>query len=194
MRNRKKRSFMSMFMVLVLFLVIVLVVGLISKYTSTIDKVKDLINPVFHVEYNGKDYTGSDNVIVLPTEGQAQFTVKGAESYKITLKPNVTIETDFSYSIGNAVYNYSQVDLSKVFISDNSLKDNSFFLNCLDDYSLESVLSRIHGETEIVLYGGVRYPYLLAFSTDSTAIEFLLGSGISVKVDSVELSENKLFL
>ena len=56
MSGKKKSKFMSVISVIVFFLVIVLAVGLIVKYTKAGDKVKDLFNPAFRVEYDGKDY------------------------------------------------------------------------------------------------------------------------------------------
>lgn len=187
MNGKKKSSFMSVISVIVFLLVIVLAVGLIVKYTRAGDKVKDLFNPAFRVEYDSKDYNGEKNIIVLPTNGQAKFTVKGAESYKVTITPNITAETDFTYEIGDTVYNYSQVDLSKVFISGDSIKNGSFYLNCVDDYSLESVLSKVHGGAKIVLNGGAQYPYLLTFTANGTTVKFLFGVDFDI-----DLSESNI--
>ena len=188
MSGKKKSKFMSVISVIVFFLVIVLAVGLIVKYTKAGDKVKDLFNPAFRVEYDGKDYNGENNIIVLPTSGQAKFTVKGAESYKVSIIPNVTPETDFTYEIGNTVYNYSQADLSRLFMGSDSIKNGSFYLNCLADYSLESVLSKIHDGATIQLNGSVTYPYLLTFTADNKTVTFLISTA-----PIINLSESNLF-
>ncbi len=172
----------------VILLVIVLAVVLAFKYTTAGDKIKDLFNPAFRVEYDGKDYDGENNLIVLPTKGQARFKVKGAESYKVTITPNVTPETDFTYEIGNTVYSYSQAALSKVFISNDSIKNGSFYLNCLADYSLESVLSKLHDGEKVVLNGSIKNPYLLTFTSDNKTVSFVISS-----VPIIRLSENNLF-
>ncbi|MDE6492130.1 MAG: hypothetical protein K2L37_03160 [Lactobacillus sp.] len=187
MGGKKKTGFKSVISVIVFLLVIVLAVGLIVKYIKAGDKVKDLFNPAFRVEYDGKEYKGDNNVIMLPLTGQAQFKVKGAESYKVTLIPNVTSETDFTYEIGDTVYRYSQADLSKVFINGDSIKNGSFYLNCVDDYSLESVLLKVHGGTKIVLNGGAQYPYLLTFTADGATIKFLFGVDFDI-----DLSESNI--
>ena len=168
-------------------LVIVLAVWLVFKYTKAVDKIKDLFNPAFRVEYDGNDYDGDDNIIVLPAKGQAQFKVKGAESYKVTITPNVTPETDFTYEVGDTLYKYSQAALSKVFINNDNVKNGSFYLTC-DNYSLESVLSQLHGGGKVVLNGSVKYPYLLTFTADNKTVAFVLSP-----VPIVRLSESNIF-
>lgn len=187
MGGKKKSSFKSLISVIVFLLVIVLAVGLIFRYTKAGNKIKDYINPAFRVEYDGKDYDGGNNVIVLPTKGQAQFKVKGAQSYKVTLSPNVTSETDFTYEIGNTVYYYSQVDLSQAFINSDSIKNGSFYLNCDENYSLENVLSKIHGGEKVVLNGSVKYPYLLKFVMENKTVAFELST-----IPEIRLSESNI--
>ncbi len=176
MSGKRKSKFMSALSVLIMLLVVALAVGLVFKYTKAGDKIKDIVNPAFRVEYDGKNYDGDENKIYLPTKGQAQFKVKGAESYKVSITPNVTPETDFTYEIGNTVYSYSQVDLSRLFMGSDSIKNGSFYLNCLADYSLESVLSKLHDGATIQLNGSVKYPYLLTFTADNTTVTFLIST------------------
>lgn len=172
MYGKKKSALSSLFTFIITLLVIILAVGVVFKYTKAGDKIKEWLNPAFCVEYDGEKYDGNNNIIALPTSGQARFKVKGAESYKVILQPNVTPETDFTYEIGNTVYRYSQADLSKLFIGGDNVKAGDFYLNCLDNYSLESVLSKIHNGAEIKLNGTVKNPYLLTFSADGKTITF----------------------
>lgn len=185
MNGKKKSNFIEIVTVIVYLLVIVLAVGLVFKYTKAGDKIEDLINPAFRVEYDGVNYSGENNVITLPNDGQAQFKIKGTASYKVTLRSNVTPETDFTYEIGNTVYNFSQADLSKVFIGNDSIKNGDFYLNCLEDYFLESVLSKVHDGAEIKLNGCISYPYLLTFGNGTQTVSFLFGSNVRI-----ELSES----
>ncbi len=187
MSGKRKSKFMSALSVLIMLLVIALAVGLVFKYTKAGDKIKDIVDPAFRVEYDGKDYDGENNVIALPTKGQAQFKVKGAESYKVSITPNVTSETDFTYEIGNTIYSYGQADLSNVFISNDSIKNGSFYLNCLADYSLESVLSKIHGGAEIVLNGEIECPYLLVFTANNNVISFMFNGEIRIDLSETEI-------
>lgn len=187
MSGRKKSSLNSAVALLVYLLAIVLVVGLVCKYTGAGDKIDDLLNPAFRVEYNGADYSGENNVICLPNDGQARFKVKGAESYKATLKPHVTPETDFTYEIGNTVYSFSQADLGKAFLGTDNVKNGDFYLNCLADYSLESVLSKIHDGAKVKLNVGIALPYELTFSDGTETVSFLFGDNITI-----DLSEHAI--
>lgn len=180
MNGKKKSVFNSVLSIVIVLLVVVLAVGLIFKFTKAGDKIKDLVNPAFRVEYGGKDFTGKDNKLLLPTNGQAEFIVKGVDSYKVSLTPNVTPETDFTYEVGDTIYNFSQADLSKVFIGNESIKNGSFYLECVEDYSIESVLSKIHGGAEIVLNGEISCPYLLSFTSNNVTVSFAFNDVIQV--------------
>ncbi len=184
MSGKKKSTFKSVLTVIITLLLIILAVGFIFKYTKAGDKIKDLFNPAFRIECNGKDYDGENNVIALSPKGQAQFKVKGVESYKIMLTPNVTSETDFEYEVNGGLYRYSQADLSKVFTS--GVKDGYFYINCIADYSLENVLSTIHGG-EVVLNVKIECPYLLTFTSDNKTVKFAICA-----VLSLDLSDNNI--
>lgn len=187
MNGRKKSNFIETVTVIVYLLVIVLAVGLVLKYTKAGDKIEDLLNPAFRVEYDGADYSGENNVITLPNDGQARFKVKGTASYKVTLMSNVTPETDFTYEVGNTVYNFSQADLGKVFLGTDNVKNGDFYLNCLADYSLESVLSKIHDGAKVKLNVGIALPYELTFSDGTETVSFLFGDNITI-----DLSEHAI--
>lgn len=189
MYGKKKSALSSALTYIIMFFMFVLAVGVLFNYTKAGDKIKDFFNPLFRVEYGGKDYDSGINVIFLPNDGQAQFKVKGVESYKVAIKPNVTSDTDFTYEIGDTVYSYSQVDLSKAFTI--GTKNGYFYIDCLNDYSLESVLSKIHGGTEVKLNGKIDIPYKLIFTTDKTSIIFIFNG---VLPTGVELSESKIIL
>ena len=185
MYGKKKTALSSLLTFIITSLVIILAVGVVFKYTKAGDKIKDLFNPAFRIEYDGKNYVSEINVIALPNKGQAQFKVKGAESYKVMLQPNVTPETDFTYEIGNTVYSYSQVDLSKVF--EIGTKNGSFYINCLNDYSLESVLSKLHGGAKIKLNGNIEIPYKLTFTAANTAISFIFNGKLRVDLSEIKI-------
>lgn len=181
MNGRKQSKSKSALSFVLIFLVIVLAVGLVFRFTNAGDKIKDLTNLAFRVEYNGENYTGQDNMILLPTQGQVQFKVKGAESYKVKITPNVTEETNFTYNVGDDVYSFSQADISKVFLTGNYIQNGNLILTCSESYALESVLSKLHGGAEITLNGSLEYPYLLTFTDgDGKTITFALGQFLTV--------------
>lgn len=178
MYGKRKSIFKSLLTAVVILLVIALAVGLIFKYTKAGDRIRDLVNPAFRIEYDGKNYEGKNNVIALPAEGQARFKVKGAESYKVMLTPNVTSETDFEYETNDGLYRYSQTDLSKVFTY--TVKNGILYFNCLEDYSLESVLSKLHGGADIKLSDNLECPYRLTFMADNTTVSFVFSCEIRI--------------
>lgn len=185
MSGKKKSSFISAVALLVSLLMIALAVGLVFNYTKASEKIEDLLKPAFCVKYDGKDYNGEDNAITLPSNGKARFKVTGADRYTVTLTSNVTYETDFLYEVGDTVSYFSKADLSKAFIGNDSTKNGDFYLNCLEDYSLESVLSKVHDGAEIKLNGGVSSPYLLIFSDGIETVSFTFGYNVKIV-----LSEN----
>lgn len=182
MSGKKKSGLSSVITVIIFLLVVVLAVGLIFKHTKAGDKIKDLVNPAFRVEYGGVDYSGGNNAVALPKDGQAQFKIKGVKIYKVRVTPNVTPETDFSYDIGNEVYTFGQTDLTNFFITDDSIKNGYFIIDCSQDLTLESVLSKIHGGAEIKLNGSVDFPYLLTFSGGTKTISFIFGGEVKINL------------
>lgn len=99
MNGKRQRTVGSVLSSALTVFVVVLAVGLVFKYTKAGERIKDLTNSAFCVEYAGKEYTGENNVITLPTDGQAMFTVKGCDGYTVKIVPNVTVETDFTYTV-----------------------------------------------------------------------------------------------
>lgn len=187
MNSKNQSTLMKVVSVIIFLLVIVLVVGLVLKYTSVGEQLKDLANTEFRVEYDGKGYDGEDNVITLPTNGQAKFKVKGVDSYKVKITPNVTDETDFTYEIGDSVYAFSHADLAKVFISDDSIANGYFTIDCSQDLTIEGVLSKLHNSAEVSLNGKVDYPYRLTFTNGDKVVSFVFV--VEIKVD---LSDSNL--
>ena len=178
MYGKKKSNLFSALSVIVIFLLLFLSVGYFVKHPKVIDDIKDLFNTSFRVEYDGKDYTGTNNVVAFPLHGQAKFKVKGANGYTVSLAPNVAPEGDFRYSVGSNVYTYSKTDISKVFISDNNVQNGYFCLNELENYSISAVLKKLYDGAEVELDGKVKYPYLLTFRYNDDSVSFLLSPEI----------------
>lgn len=170
----KKSALYTALTVIVSLLVVALAAGLIVKYTRVGDTVKDIFDTTYRIEYDGETYTTANNVVAFPREGRAEFKVKGATSYSVTLSPNVTAETDITYEIDNTVYNYSQTDISKVLVGTDSIQNGKFCLVALTDYSLSNVLSKAHNGAAVALNGELSQPYKLSFTADGMTISFLL--------------------
>lgn len=187
MYGKEKSMIRSLITLIISLLVIALAVGLILKYTTVGDKVNDLINPTFRVEYDGKEYSDGTNEIFLPSTGQATFKVRGVDNYKVRVTPNTTQETDFTYEIGNEVYTFSRTDLTSYFVTNESLKDGYFTIDCTQELSLDSVLSKIHGNAEVKFTCDIVHPYLLTFTSGESSVSFTFGGvpSISLPKDNV---------
>ena len=189
MARQKKSKTANIITLLLLLLLLAGSIGAICHFSGIgKDDITDIVNPVFRVEYDGNIYNANtESVITLPTKGQAQFKVKGVDSYKVTVTPNVTPETDFVFEVGNAAaYRFSQTRLSPLFISEDSIRNGSFYLNCLSDYSLESVLSKLYDSAEIKVLGSIECPYLLTFTAKNITIKFV------IFVPKITLSESNI--
>ena len=137
MAKRKKSKILNVITWLLLLLLLVGGIGAICHFAGiTKDDITDLVNPAFRVEYDGKVYKTDteNNVIALPTNSQARFEVKGVKGYTVAVAPNVTDETDFTYSINGKAYPYSGENLALAF--DINYYDGAFAVVLGDDFKI----------------------------------------------------------
>ena len=178
----KRKSILSrVITAVIVLLVLALVIGVICKFTRIDDDVIDLFDTTYRVEYNGVSYTGNDNKIALPKGEQARFIVKSVDGYKVTIKPNVTANTDFTYTVDGVTYKYSETNLAKAFLSQDNMQSGYFTLNALDDYSLESTLSKIYEGQTVLVDNTIKYGYLLEITSNEKTIQFQIESPYTVK-------------
>lgn len=131
------------------------------------DDIKDVFKPEFRVECNGVTYKGADNTLILPHTGKLKFDVKCSNGYKIKVTPNVTPETDFTYTVAGYEYPYSEEDLTGYIVAGEDIYNECFYIDCTQDYTLKGVLSRIWGGADITLNGECEFPYKLTVTSDS---------------------------
>lgn len=153
--------------IVLLALLIGAVIALLRFMGINKGDINDLVNPVFRVECNGVAYTGADNTLELPQEGKLKFEVKCTNGYKLKVTPNVTAETDFTYTVAGYEYPYSEEDLTGYVVADDDIYGDCFYIDCAKDNTLNGVLSRIWGGAEITLNGDLPYPYKLTVTSDS---------------------------
>lgn len=153
--------------IVVLALLVGAVIALLLFMGIKKQDINDLVNPVFRVECNGVTYTGADNTLILPQEGKLKFDVKCTNGYKLKVTPNVTAETDFTYSVAGHEYPYSEEDLSGYVVADDDIYGDCFYIDCAKDNTVKSVLSRMWGGAEITLNVELQYPYKLIVTSDS---------------------------
>lgn len=114
MTGKKNSKLLTIVTVILSLAVAAIVVGAVLKYTKFGNDIIDVLNPQFRVEYNGVTYTGEGNEIALLKDGLAKFTVKGTNGYSLEIVPNVTTETDFTYTVDGQDYVYSKEKLTSV--------------------------------------------------------------------------------
>lgn len=183
MKNSVKTKLVNILTVVVFVAVLVVSVGLIIKFTDIGSKVKDELNPEFRIEYNGQTYKSGKYNIGLPLEeGQAKFTVKGTNGYKVTVTPNVTAEDDLYYYVDGVQYSFSKENLNGYIVKEDNIFSNSFVIDYSDTLLLENVLSKIWGGSEIILEQNLILPYLITITSDKgDKIEFAVGVGCEPK-------------
>ena len=172
--SKRKSKLLSFIAVLIVLVLLTLGVGAILKFTRLGDDLTDLLDTSFRVEYNGISYTVKNNEIYLPKGEQARFDVKSVNGYKVTITPNVTANTDFIYTVDGVDYKYSETNITKVFLSQDNMQIGYFKLNALDDYFLESVLSKTYEGKTVFVYNDIASPYLLTVMANDTTISFVI--------------------
>ena len=176
--SRRKSKLSRLLTGLFALLVLALVIGAICKFTQVDDEIIDLFNPTFRVEFNGVDYTGDNNIITLTPNEQARFDVKSINGYKISVTPNVTADTDFTYTVDGVLYKYSETNLAKAFLAEDNIQAGYFTLNVLRDYSLESVLSKVYEGQTVLVDSNLVNPYLLTITSNEQKIQFVICIGV----------------
>lgn len=192
MARQKKSKIISIITWLLLLLLLVGGIGAICHFAGIgKDDITDIVNPVFRIEYNSNVYkTDTENVIALPKDGRARFEVKGTKSYSAVIVPNVTTETDFTYTVNGKVYPYSgEKDLSKAF--DIKCYDNAFTVTTDGDYTLENILFKIWGVETVTISEHGDFPLykLIVTSSSGEIVEML----ISLTVTGITLPANIVF-
>lgn len=176
MSRYKKSKFVSSISIIILLLGCIGVVLYLSGVRK--DDLTDIINPVFRVEYDDNIYKAdTDNIISLPSKGQARFEVKGTDGYSVKVVPNVVEECDFNYTVNGKSYSYfAEKDLSSAFELQSYA--SAFVLDMSEKYDIESVLSRLWGSDNITVgehESFILYKFVVT-SVDGQVIELPFGS------------------
>lgn len=176
----KRKSGLSRFILaVVVILLLALAFGVLWKFTRIGDDITDLFDTTFRVEYNGVNYKGDNNKISLPKGEQARFDVKSVNGYKVVITPNVTADTDFIYTVDGVDYKFSETNFNAVFLSQDNMQSGYFTLNALDDYSIESVLSKVYEGQTVLVDNYLANPYLLTITSNDKTIQFVIGSAVT---------------
>lgn len=186
--SKRKSIFGRIVLAVIVLLLLALLIGALCKFTRVGDYVKDLFDITFRVEYDGVNYKGNNNTISLPPNKQARFNVKGANGYKVAITPNVTAETDFTYTVDGVEHKYSETNLTSVFLSQENMQSGYFELNIIENYTIESVLSKLYDGQTILIDVDLSTPYLLTITSDESKVQFVIGlgvKGVSLDIDRI---------
>ncbi len=170
-------------------LVLVLGLGLILKFTGLSDKIRDELDTDFRVVFEDNIYKVNENPtnILLPTSGEAFFSVKGTKSFKVSVKPylgdNESVE--FFVDGSETIFNYGSEDLSNLVVKNDDIFEHGFKIDCSESLKLQDLLSREFG-ADVTVSKILNYPYLITI-TNSDGDKIELAVGMRVPVESVDL-------
>lgn len=193
MARQNKSKFVSVIIWLLLLLLVVAGIGAVLHFTGIgKDDKADIDESTFRIEYGGEVYKAdTENIIALPEKGKVRFEVKGTSSYSVNIVPNVTPETDFSYTVNGVTYKYGEkTDLSHAF--DLKRYDGAFTIDSDDDYTLDSILSKLwQGDNKITIGKRGNFPAYKCEVISSTGetIDLLLTTCIT----GIKIPENIVF-
>lgn len=192
MARQKKSKLLTEIMCGVLLLLLIGSIEAILHFTDIgKDDIVDIVNPTFRVVSSESVFKpDGENIFVLPESGQVRFEVKGTNSYTVAVLPNVTDETDFTYSVNDKTYQFGdEADLSYGF--DLKCYDSAFTINAESDYTLVSVLSKLWGIENITVSKNDNSPVykLVVTSSKGEVVDILLTTCIL----GITLPENIIF-
>lgn len=171
MTNKNKTKFISVIVWLLLLLLLIGGVAMVLHFAGIgKDDIIDIVKPTFRVEYGENVYKSeTENILDLPESGQVRFEIKNCESCTIKVLPNVTAETDFTFTVNGQEKKYSEVeDLTAAFIQPNNVYGDYFIIDSDNDYSLESVLSKLYGAESVEINAETAiYPYKMVVTSSS---------------------------
>ena len=185
----KSSKLTKLFASILSILVLVLGLGLILKFTGLSDKIKDEFDTDFRVVFEDNIYKVNEipTNILLPTSGEAFFSVKGTKSFKVTVKPYLADydSVEFLVDGSDAVFNYGSEDLSNLVVKNDDIFEHGFKIDCSESLKLQDLLSREFG-ANVTVSKILNYPYLITI-TNSDGDKIELAVGMRVPVESVDL-------
>ena len=185
----KSSKLTKLFASILSILVLVLGLGLILKFTGLSDKIRDEFDTDFRVVFEDNIYKVNEipTNILLPTSGEAFFSVKGTKSFKVTVKPYLADydSVEFLVDGSDAVFNYGSEDLSNLVVKNDDIFEHGFKIDCSESLKLQDLLSREFG-ANVTVSKILNYPYLITI-TNSDGDKIELAVGMRVPVESVDL-------
>lgn len=191
----KKNSIGSVFIAILSILLVVAVVAFIFKFTNGLNE--DL--KTFYIEHNGKQIVATDSQMTFDTESEHRFDCKyisnpDNNTFNLKVVPNVTEETDFSFTVDGKSHKWSEVeDLTSCFNLDKQA--NYFIVSFPADFSMQGVLNSLYPESQVVISETLslyQYYYTLHVSNYNEKINYYIDFNVSDAVDYVTLINEQI--
>lgn len=193
--SKKNSNASSVLVAIFSILFVVVVVTFVFKFTNGLNE--DL--KTFYIEHNGKQIVATDSQMTFDTESEHRFDCKyisnpDNNTFNLKVVPNVTEETDFSYTVDGKSYKWSEVeDLTSCFNLDK--QSNYFIVSFPADFSMQGILSSLYPESEIVISDTLslyQYYYTLHVSNYNEKINYYIDFNVSDVVDYVTLINEQI--
>ncbi len=193
--SKKSNNAGSVLIAILSLLLVIAVVGFIFKFTNGLNE--DL--KTFYIEHNGKQIVATDSQMTFDTESEHRFDCKyfsnpDNNTFNLKVIPNVTKETDFSYTVDGKSHKWSEVeDITSCFNLDKQA--NYFIISFPTDFSMQGVLNSLYPESEVIITDTLslyQYYYTLHVSSYNEKINYYIDFNVSDVVDYVSLINQQL--
>lgn len=168
MAKQKNNKFLNFLTTLIVLFLLIGIIGAIVYFTGIGKSITGQFGE-FRVAYDGQTYKQADteNVLSVSNTGLARFDVGGTDNYTVKIVPNVTDETDFTYTVGDNTYYFGgESDLTYCFAIE--AYEGYFVIDCDNDYSVTGILSHVWGSDDISVDGALpSHPYKMVVSNSS---------------------------
>lgn len=181
--REKNTNLVNLIVGLLSILFLVAFVGFIFKFTNGFNE--DL--KTFYIEHNGKQIVATDSQMMFDTEIEYRFDCKyisnlDNNTFNLKVVPNVTEETDFSYTVDGKSHKWSEVeDLTSCF---NLNKQANYFIVSFPAYfSMQGVLNSLYPESQVVISDTLslyQYYYTLHVSNYNEKINYYIDFNVGV--------------
>lgn len=193
--SKKNSNASSVLVAIFSILFVVGVVAFVFKFTNGLNE--DL--KTFYIEHNGKQIVATDSQMTFDTESEHRFDCKyisnpDNNTFNLKVVPNVTEETDFSYTVDGKSHKWSEVeDLTSCFNLDKQA--NYFIVSFPVDFSMQGVLNSLYPESQVVISDTLslyQYYYTLHVSNYNEKINYYIDFNVSDVVDYVTLINEQI--
>ena len=193
--SKKRNNSADIVVAILSLLFVVAIVAFVFKFTNGLNE--DL--KTFYIEHNGKQIVATDSQMTFDTESEHRFDCKyisnpDNNTFNLKVVPNVTEETDFSYTVDGKSHKWSEVeDLTSCFNLDKQA--NYFIISFPANFSMQDVLSSLYPESQVVISDTLsfyQYYYTLHVSNYNEKINYYINFNVGDVLDYVALINEKI--